>query len=34
MRQMTFSSVGFEVHAKQTRRERFLEEMDAIIPWQ
>ena len=34
MRQMTFSSVGFEVHHKQTRRERFLSEMDAVVPWQ
>lgn len=33
MRQMTFSSVGFEVHHKQTRRERFLSEMDAVVPW-
>lgn len=34
MRQMTFSSVGFEVHQKQTCRERFLSEMDAVVPWQ
>lgn len=34
MRQMTFSSVGFEVHHKQTRREQFLSEMDAVVPWQ
>lgn len=33
MRQMTFSSVGFEVHSKRTRRQRFLDEMDAIVPW-
>ena len=31
---MTFSSLGFEVHHKQTRRERFLSEMDVVIPWQ
>lgn len=34
MRQMTFSDSGFEVHSKQTRRQRFLGEMDAIVPWQ
>lgn len=34
MRQMTFSDAGFEVHGKQTRRQRFLSEMDAIVPWQ
>ena len=28
MRQKTFSSLGFEVHGKQTRRQRFLDEMD------
>ena len=33
MRQQTFSSAGFEVHGKQTRRQRFLNEMDAIVPW-
>jgi len=34
MRQMTFSSSGFDVHRKPTRRERFLAEMDAVVPWQ
>jgi IS5 family transposase len=34
MRQMTFSDSGFEVHNKQTRRQRFLAEMDSIVPWQ
>ena len=34
MRQMIFSDSGFEVHNKQTRRQRFLGEMDAIVPWQ
>ena len=34
MRQMTFSSSGFDVHRKQTRRERFLAEMDAVVPWE
>lgn len=33
MRQQTFSS-GFEKHSKKTRKERFLEEMDQVIPWQ
>ena len=33
MRQRTFSSLGFEVHVKQTRRQRFLAEMDTIVPW-
>jgi IS5 family transposase len=33
MRQKTFSSLGFEVHGKQTRRQRFLDEMDMIVPW-
>jgi IS5 family transposase len=33
MRQRTFSSLGFEIHGKQTRRQRFLTEMDAIVPW-
>ena len=33
MRQKIFSSIGFEVHHKTTRREKFLAEMDAIVPW-
>ena len=33
MRQMTFSNSGFEVHHKATRRERFLAEMEAVVPW-
>ncbi|MBU1190108.1 MAG: hypothetical protein KKA36_02270 [Gammaproteobacteria bacterium] len=33
MRQMTFSS-GIEKHSKKTRKERFLEEMDQVIPRQ
>lgn len=32
MRQRTFSS-GFEKHSKQTRKEKFLSEMDLVIPW-
>ena len=33
MRQKTFSSIGFEVHHKPTRREKFLAEMDSVVPW-
>jgi transposase, IS5 family len=33
MRQTTFSSIGFEVHHKPTRREKFLAEMDVVVPW-
>jgi len=33
MRQKTFSRIGFEVHHKATRREKFLAEMDAVVPW-
>ena len=33
MRQMTFTSIGFQAHHKQTRRERFLSEMEAVVPW-
>ena len=33
MRQRTFSGVGFDLHGKQTRRQRFLAEMDTIVPW-
>ena len=33
MRQKTFSSIGFEIHHKKTRRERFLDEMDVVVPW-
>jgi hypothetical protein len=32
-RQKTFSSLGFDVHAKQMRWYRFLDEIDVIIPW-
>lgn len=32
MQQKSFSS-GFEKHRKQTRKERFLGEMDRILPW-
>jgi len=33
MRQKTFADEGFEKHHKVTRREKFLDEMDQIIPW-
>jgi len=33
MRQKTFADEGFEKHRKVTRREKFLAEMDQIIPW-
>lgn len=33
MRQKTFSSIGFEVHHKPTRREKFLAAMDSVVPW-
>ena len=33
MKQATFASLAFEQKKKQTRRERFLTEMDAVVPW-
>jgi transposase, IS5 family len=33
MRQHSFSDAGFEKYRKKTRKEQFLEEMEAIIPW-
>jgi len=33
MRQQTLAEEGFERYRKPTRRERFLEEMNSIIPW-
>jgi len=33
MKQTTFASVAWENKGKITRRERFLAEMDAVIPW-
>src|ERR1700683_2344510 len=33
MKQTTFASVAWEKKGKITRRERFLSEMDAVIPW-
>jgi len=34
MRQDSFFDVGFEKDRKKTRKEQFLDEMEAIIPWQ
>jgi IS5 family transposase len=34
MRQKSFASSDFEAYRKPTRKERFLNEMDKIIPWQ
>ena len=34
MRQKTLSGSGFDKYQKKTRKQQFLEEMDAIIPWQ
>ena len=33
MRHITFASSDFEFHRKPTRREKFLAEMNAVIPW-
>lgn len=33
MEQKTFASLAWESKGKQTKRERFLGEMDAVIPW-
>lgn len=33
MQQPTLSSAGFDQFTKKTRRERFLEQMDAVVPW-
>ena len=34
MRQKTLAEGGFEKYRKVTRRERFLEEMEQVVPWQ
>ena len=34
MTQTTFASAAWEKKGKTTRRERFLAEMDAVIPWE
>jgi IS5 family transposase len=33
MEQQTFAEVSFERYRKQTRRERFLDEMNRVVPW-
>lgn len=33
MRQQSLSATGFEKYQKQTRRARFLSEMDRVVPW-
>ncbi|HTN72420.1 MAG TPA: IS5/IS1182 family transposase, partial [Methylomirabilota bacterium] len=33
MKQTTFASLAWSSKGKVTRRERFLAEMDAVIPW-
>ena len=33
MKQTTFATLAFEHKKKQTRRERFLAEMEAVVPW-
>ena len=33
MKQATFASLAFEKKKKQTRRERFLSEMEVVVPW-
>jgi len=33
MRQQSFAAEDFETYRKKTRKEKFLEEMETIIPW-
>lgn len=33
MRQMTFTSIRFQAHHKQMRRDRFLSKLEAVVPW-
>ena len=33
MQQQTFAEVTFEQYRKPTRRERFLDEMNRVVPW-
>jgi IS5 family transposase len=33
MRQLTLASVNFDKHSKQTRRAKFLAEMERVVPW-
>ena len=34
MRQMTLATGTFETYRKPTRRERFLADMEKVVPWQ
>ena len=34
MRQPTLSDSGFDAYRKKPRKERFLEDMEKVIPWQ
>ena len=34
MKQTTFASLTFDAKKKLTRRERFLREMDQVVPWE
>ncbi len=34
MKQTTFDSLAYTAKKKQTRRERFLSEMEQVVPWQ
>ena len=33
MKQQTFAGASFEPYRKPTRRERFLDEMNRVVPW-
>ena len=33
MKQQSFASLSYQHKKKQTRRERFLSEMDQVLPW-
>jgi IS5 family transposase len=33
MHQQTFAEIPFEQYRKSTRRERFLDEMNRVVPW-
>ena len=33
MKQATFASLSYQSKKKQTRREKFLAEMDQVVPW-
>ena len=34
MKQTTFASLSYDAKKKQTRRERFLLEMEQVVPWE